>query len=539
MPEKFELTRAKCPEEVGVDSKEIVEFFNDMAENNLEFHSFMVIRNGKVACEFYRPPFNAETPHSVYSVSKTFTSTAVGIAIDEGYFSLDTRLVDVFPEYEKYDKDPRLGKITVRNLITMTAGKEPSVLADKGKIDWIKDYFSSPWYGEPGTFRYINENIFMLCAIIVRTTGMSVREFLTPRLFEPLGIEVPFWETNQDGIEAGGWGIYVKLNDLAKLMYCYACGGNVNGKQIIPAEWAKEAPEAHADNSICIPLDNHQGYGYCFWRNGGDTDSYRADGMFSQFGMVFEKDNALVISMGGIADEQEARDCIWRHFPKAFIDPEKKAKKSAVKEFDELAFKFPIDNPNSSLHNLREAHLNNKTIKVRKKILPNIIGMPVSMLPLAVTYMTSDKAGNINNINFSFGDNECTMSWTEGDEKNTIICGMDGHLRYGTMRLGNIDYKVCCSAEWIDDDELRVDVRPITTIAKRKLKFTFNGNSRVLIKPSSTPDVRDIGASLVTALEEIVPIKIVTDFVGEMTKHISIFVEPVHKGKLVKRKDIY
>lgn len=538
MSEKFVLERAKCPEEVGVDSEEIVRFLDDMKENNLEFHSFMVIKNGKVACEFYRPPFNAETPHACYSVSKSFTALAVGIAVDEGIISLDTRLVDVFPEYDNGNE--KLGRITVRHLITMTAGKAPSVLADKGKIDWIKDFFKAPWYGEPGEFRYVNENIFMLCAIIRRITGLTVREFLTPRFFEPMGIDVPFWETNSEGTEAGGWGIYVKLEDLAKLMYCYQQGGIVNGKRIISESWAKEAPLAHADNGYCKPLDNNKGYGYCFWRNGGDIDSYRADGMFSQFGMVFEKEDALVISMGGIADEQTARDCIWRHFPKAFITPNKRAKKSPVEDFYTLGEKYSLDNPNVSVRSIKEQKLNESTVKFRKKIFLNLVGFPVSVLPLAVTYMTMDKAGNIDNVNFDFKDDCCEMTWTEGDETNTVSCGMNGRLLYGNMRLGGIDYLVCSSAEWITDDELKVTVRPVTTVAKRILDFKFNGNSKVSMKPSSTPAVEDIASTLLVSLSEIMPDCTFTDkLIGKLqsvTKYVPSVLEPVHKGKLIKRK---
>ena len=335
--EKFMLERAKSPEEVGVCSKEVVEFFNDMKENKLEFHSFMVIKEGKVACEFYRAPFNAETPHSMYSISKTVTAIATGFAINEGLFSLDTRIVDVFPEYVQKKTDGRIFKVTVRNLLTMTAGIQPSFLSDKGKVDWIAEYFKSSFYGEPGTFRYVNENIFILSAIICKTSNMTLREYLTPRLFNPLGIDFPHWETNQDGYEAGGWGLYLKLDDIAKIMYCLSNNGKIEKQQIIPENWVAEMTEAHADTSICKNIDTYNGYGYCVWRNGGDIDSYRANGMFSQFGIVFEKENAVIVSLGAIACEQEARDCIWRHFPKAFIAPDKKAKKPAVEDFYNIA----------------------------------------------------------------------------------------------------------------------------------------------------------------------------------------------------------
>lgn len=538
MSDVFQLEKARCPEAVGVDSNELVEFFNDMEENNLEFHSFAVIKNGKLACEFYRAPFTAETPHAVYSVSKSFVSTAVGIAINEGFFSLDTRLVDVFPEYDSGDR--RLSQVTVRHLITMTAGKQPDVFSDKGKIDRIDSFFKAPWYGEPGTFRYVNENMYMLSAIIFKTTGETVREFLRPRLFEPLGIDVPFWETDKSGIEAGGWGLYIKLSDFYKLMYCYAVGGKIGKKQIIPEEWVKEATAAHSDSSICIPGDNSVGYGYGFWRCEGDADAYRADGMFSQFGIVFEKEEAVVVAFGGVADAQGARDCIWRHFPKAFIAPDKKAKKSPVPEFKRLGERFALENPARSFHSIKEAVLNNGTILLRKKLLLNLIGFPVSVLPLAVTYMSSEKAGNINNIEFDFADDRCTMTWCEGSDKNTVECGMGGRLLYGNMRLAGVDYTVCASAEWKSDSLLSVNIRPITTIGKRVLDFTFKGNGFVKMKPYSTPEVSEIGRVLMISVKELLPRTAFTDklmsFLTDSMKLAPYIVEPVHRGKLVARK---
>ena len=536
--EKFMLERAKGPEEVGVNSKEVVEFLRDMKENKLEFHSFMVIKDGKVACEFYRSPFNKETPHSVYSISKTVTAIAVGFAIKEGLFSLDTRIVDIFPEYIPEKTDGRIFKITVRNLLTMTAGIQPSFLSDKGKIDWIEDYFNSSFYGEPGTFRYVNENIFMLSAIICKTANMTLREYLLPRLFAPLGIDFPHWETNQDGIEAGGWGLSLKLEDLAKIMFCLSNKGKIEKQQIIPEEWVAEMTEAHADTSICKNIDTDKGYGYCVWRNGGNN-SFRANGMFSQFGIVFPSENAVLVCFGAIASEQEARDCIWRHFPKAFIEPDKKAKKPAFEDFYNIADEFKIDNPTASIRSLQEAKLNNKTIELKKKILLNLIGFPVSVIPFTVTFLNGKKAGNIDNINFTFKEHECLMSWSEGDEKNTVVCGMDGHLRYDDITLAGVKYKVCCYAEWDDNDTLKVNIRPVETASKRKLKFTFIGTEKVVMKPLSTPKVKDMAESLVGAASEVIDNDLVVAVMKKATKYVPWVLEPRHKGKLVSRKDIY
>ena len=536
--EKFTLERAKSPEEVGVSSKEVVEFLRDMKENKLEFHSFMVIKDDKVACEFYRSPFNSETPHSAYSISKTVTAIAVGFAINEGLFSLDTRIVDVFPEYIPEKVDGRIFKVTVRNLLTMTAGVSPNLLLDKNKTDWLKEFFKSPFYGEPGTFRYVNENVFVLSAMICKLSGETLREYLLPRLFLPLGIDFPEWETNQDGIEAGGWGLSLKLEDLAKIMYCLSNNGKIEKKQIIPENWVLEMTDAHADTSICKNIDTNKGYGYCVWRNGGNS-SYRANGMFSQFGIVFPEENAVLVCFGAIASEQEARDCIWRHFPKAFIEPDKKAKKPVYEDFYKIADEFKIDNPQVSIRSLQEAKLNNKTIEIKRKVLLNLIGFPVSVIPFTVTFLNGKKAGNIDNINFTFKENECLMSWCEGAEKNTVTCGMDGHLRYGDITLGGVKYKVCCYAEWDEENILKVNIRPLETASKRKLKFTFVGMENVIMKPLSTPKVKDMAVSLVGAASEVIENDLVVKVMQKATKYVPWILEPRHKGRLVGRKDIY
>ena len=536
--EKFTLERAKSPEEVGVSSKEVVEFLRDMKENKLEFHSFMVVKNDKVACELYRAPFNKDVPHSAYSISKTVTAIAAGFAIEEGLFTLDTRIVDVFPEYIPEKVDGRIFKVTVRNLLTMTAGVSPNLFLDKSKTDWLKEYFKSPFYGEPGTFRYVNENIFVLSAMICKLAKMTLREYLTPRLFAPLNIDFPEWETNQDGIEAGGWGLSLKLEDLAKIMYCLSNNGKVGKKQIIPENWVLEMTDAHADTSICKNIDTDKGYGYCVWRNGGNN-SFRANGMFSQFGIVFPEENAVLVCFGAIASEQEARDCIWRHFPKAFIEPDKRAKEPVYEDFYKIADEFKIDNPSVSIRSLQEAKLNNKTIEIKRKVLLNLIGFPVSVIPFTVTFLNGKRAGNIDNINFTFKEHECLMSWCEGNEKNTVVCGMDGHLRYGDITLAGVKYKVCCYAEWDESDILKVNIRPIETASKRKLKFTFVGTEKVIMKPLSTPKVKDMAVSLVGAASEVIDNDLVVRVMQKATKYVPWVLEPRHKGKLVNRKDIY
>lgn len=529
--EKIQIPRAKTPESVGVSSKELVEFLRDMEENKLEFHSFIIVRNGKVAAECFRAPFNADTPHSLYSVSKTFTAVAVGFAVAEGYFTLDTRLLDIFPEYAPKRKDKRLEKLLVRHLITMTSGKNVSVMTDRAGEDWIKAYIKSAWYADPGEeFRYINENIYMLSSCIRKTTGLTLREFLAPRLFEPLDIDMPFWETDTKGTEAGGWGSYFKTEDLAKVMLCFLDGGKFGGKQIFPEGWAEECISLWADNSANHDADARVGYGYCVWNN-GPRGGYRADGLFSQFGIVFPEYNATVTVTGAIPEEQVARDCIWRHFPKAFTEPSNR--KTEIPQLKEILASSPIDAPVLSPRSTRENQIEGRTIRVRKKIFLNIIGYPVSVLPLAVTYMLGDKAGNYDNFVFSFGKNECSMSWTEGKEKNTVVCGMDGHQRYGTMVLGGLEYLVCCTAEWRNDDELHIHVRPVTTVAKRILRFRFKANDKVDIFPASTPSVAESSEMLINGVGDLIKSPLAAAVIRKAFSFLPVILDSRYKGKFI------
>lgn len=522
-----ELPRAASPEAVGVSSIMVEKFIAYIKAQKLEFHSLMVLRHGKVAVEWYNEPYDAKTKHSMYSVSKSFTSTAVGFAVSEGLVSLDDKVLDFFPDYKPKAKSPYFDKLTVRTLLTMTAGKQTNMLADKGKIDWIEDYINAQWVFEPGTqYLYVNENIYMLCAILHRVTKMSVIEYLTPRLFEPLGIEIPFWETDQNGIEAGGWGLYICTEDLAKVTTCYLHEGKYKGRRIIPKEWAIEATKNQIGN-IKMPSEDpdcNAGYGYCFWINAGEPFSYRADGMFSQFGINFPSLDASIVTTAAIPLENEARDALWKFFPMAFIDEDAKSV-----SIDPSTVDVPAVSPRSML----EKQIEGRTIQVRKKILLNIIGMPVSMLPLAVTFMMSDRAGNINNIKFKFNDKECAMTWDEGDENNTVICGMDGHYRYGTMTLGKITFKVCCNAEWMDDINLKIMVRPLETIGMRSLNFLFKRRNKVAITPSSTPSTYKIVDSLAVTLGEVVKNPVLAKICQFAIRLAPPLAEPKHYGKFI------
>lgn len=531
------IPRAEKPEDVGVSAKAILNFLREIETSGNEFHSFMVIRHGKVAAECFRAPFGPLRPHQMYSVSKSVTSAAVGFALCEGLLSLETKVRDLFPDYTDGMQDENLDQLTIHHLLSMSSGKNPSPLYNKSKGDWIEYYFRCPWYAKPGAFKYINENVYILSVIVKRVTGLSVREFLQPRLFEPLGIDYPFWETDANGIEAGGWGLYLKTEDLAKFMLCYEKNGVFNGKQVIPEEWVRLATGYHGDNSEGVELDTSAGYGYCFWHNGGCPGSYRADGLLSQFGIVFPQHDAVLITTGAIGVEQVARNLIWRHFPAAFLDEAAQQQEdTTVPELKELLSSSPIDLPEPSAHCPMERFVDGKNIHLRKTILLNLIGMPVSVLPLAVTYMTTEKVGNIDDVVLKFGENECAFSWAEGAEKNTVICGMDGHYRYGIMRLGKIDYPVCCNAEWQNNNELMFYVRPVQTAAKRMLRFRFNASGSVTVQPRSTPKTLEITKFLVINIKDMINTpEFMNNIIGKVIlKALPKITEPTLHGRMIQ-----
>jgi CubicO group peptidase (beta-lactamase class C family) len=500
--EKIRLERADYPEQIGVSSKEVAALIEDFKNMGVEVHSIMILRDGKVAFESWADPYSPDTPHAMYSVSKSFTATAIGFAINEGLISLDTKLIDIFPEYRPEHTDENLEKLTVHHMLSMQSGKAVSVFSDKGKNHWIKDYFNASWNFTPGDghWEYISENQYMLCAMLTRVTGMSVTEYLTPRLYEPLGIDVPYWERDINGIEAGGWGLFIKTEDLAKFASCYQHAGMFNGKQVIPAEWVRIAQKPYADNSPFNKIiDSQCGYCYCFWRCGG-INGFRADGMFSQFAIMCNDIDANFILTAGEIDEQLTRDCIWRHFPKCLIEPDSEPKPDVIPSLAPLN-----DNLPKSEHSSLEDWVEGKNIKFQKNLFLSTAGFPVSMLPVPIVYMSGDRAGNINNVKFHFEDDICTMEWDEGDEHNIITCGMDGKARRTPIKLAGIHFTSVATAAWTGENQLTIHMRPVEAICMRKITFTFNGKN-VTFDPSSQMSITAMADNIKKDIDVYIPI---------------------------------
>ena len=299
------------------------EYYQVIADCSEEIHSIMVVQHGKVLAEKF---FSPDTAHVLHSVSKTFTSTAVGFAISEGLLSLDDKIVDIFPESVPENPSENLKKVTIRNLLTMNSGHatDPTRSVSNGDGDWVKGFMEWPIEYEPGTcYCYNSLGTYVLSAAVQKVSGQKIVDYLDTRLWQPLGIEKPKWLESPAGINTGGWGLYLHTESLAKMGLCILNGGQYRGKQVIPAEWVAEMS---AKQVPCVPAGTNevkmrenpqdpstsdwlQGYGYQMWRC--RHNAFRADGAYGQYIIVIPEKDAVVAVTAHVGDMQAEINHIW------------------------------------------------------------------------------------------------------------------------------------------------------------------------------------------------------------------------------------
>jgi hypothetical protein len=356
--QKASILARGVPEEAGISSKNITEFLDAADKSKTEFHSFMLLRHGKVIAEGWWNPYAANFEHTLYSCSKSFTATAIGFAIDEKKLSLDEKVVSFFPNDLPDTVSTRLAGLTIKDVLMMSDGQDPDPSRTVPVIDsnWIQGFLSTPVIHQPGTqFLYNSLGTYMLSAIIQKVTGQKTLDYLKPRLFDPLGIHGMDWETDLNGINTGGWGLRLKTEDMAKFAELFLQQGKWNGKQILPAWWVKEAstvkimqdpkaPQSKKDSSDWL-----QGYCYQMWRC--RHNAYRGDGAFGQFMIVMPDQDAVLAITAETADMQEEINLVWKYLLPGFKDkslPADTASDAALKnKIRSLALPLPIKNKGS------------------------------------------------------------------------------------------------------------------------------------------------------------------------------------------------
>ena len=524
------LPRAACPEEVGVPGDAVRAFVESLEENNFRYHSLFILRAGKVAAECHRYPFSPDMPHIMYSISKSVTACAVGLAIEEGYLTLDTSIAEVFPEYVPENDAEAFGEIKVRNLLNMTSGKFPSYMANKTKGEWIRQFANSKWYAKPGEkFKYINENPYMLCAMLCRLTGMTVTEFLTPRLWEPRGVRPPYWETDETGTESGGWGLFLTPESFAKFTLMIHQGGRFGGRQIIPEAFLQEATsfqtatEETGDNA-------RGGYGYCFWiRN---ENEYLSCGVFGQIGLCIRDKDLCVVTVSGDGHTDHVYNAA-EALASAVTEPSLPA--TDPTELNAFLTSRAIDVlPEPALRSPMEETIQDKILWFQKPMSANLVGFPPSVLPVVAVYMTKDRAGNMDRFQIRFCGDYALFQWREGDETCCVQMGMDGRYRVSRITLAGTRYTIYAAAFWTDENTLEVRIRPVESIGIRYLTFSFRGK-KVQLATRSEPSLEEVLEDVRFTVDETFHTRAGKNLGGKLFDSLTRIVEPVMHGEILEK----
>jgi CubicO group peptidase (beta-lactamase class C family) len=338
------------PEKEGISSQAILNFVEAIKQGGEEWHSFIFLRHGKVIAEGWWDPYRPELKQTVYSASKTFTSTAVGFAVSEKRLSVDDPVISFFPDLLPDSISPYLSQLRVKHLLSMTTGQNPEPMYITKGDQWVKNFLAVPVVEEPGTiFRYNSMATYMLSAIVRQVTGQRILDYLRPRLFEPLAIRDVEWEICPQGINTGGWGLRIHTEGMAKLGQLYLQKGKWNGKQLLPEAWIEEATTAkiyqdpNAGPEERKKNDWVQGYAYQIWRS--TNTAFRADGAYGQLIVVMPEQDAVIAVQGNVYNIQKELNLMWDHLLPAMQPEPLPADENALNALRQKLASLTIDPP--------------------------------------------------------------------------------------------------------------------------------------------------------------------------------------------------
>lgn len=411
-----------APEAQGIASTAILEFVNAVEG----LHSLILLRHGHVVAQGWWSPYRAECPHKLYSLTKSFTSTAVGFAVSEGRLSVDDFVLSFFPQDAPAEPSPNLAAMRVRHLLTMNTGQaqEPSGEL-MSRPDWVRAFLEQPVEHEPGThFLYNSAASYMLSAIVQQVTGMTALDYLQSRLFDPLGIEKPVWSTCPRGINTGGWGLSLKTEDIARFGQLLLQKGMWNGQRILPEAWIAEATAYQVPNGPSDNPDWEQGYGYQFWRCRHGL--YRGDGAFGQFCIVMPEQDAVLAITAGVGDMQGVLNLVWEHLLPAMkpvpLPADPATRDALVQKLSALAL-APAQGERTS------------------PVAARVSGKP---------FVMDENAQQIETMTFDFAANRVTFR--DGRGEHAIACGYGEWIAGTTAFDSTASRRVAASSAWTDEN---------------------------------------------------------------------------------------
>lgn len=409
-----QLLSRSTPESQGIASAAISDFIDAVAQDGQELHSLMVLRHGQVVVEGWWNPYAAQTPHVMYSLSKSFTSTAAGLAIAEGLLSLDDTVVSFFPEDTPETVDENLAAMRVRHLLSMATGHAQDmtgVLWGAEDGNWVRAFLSKPVENAPGApFVYNSAATYMVSAIVEKVTGIGLLAYLEPRLLAPLGITGATWETCPRGIAVGGWGLNIKTEDIARFGQLYLQKGVWNGERLLSEEWVEAATSVQVSNGDpATPNDWSQGYGFQFWRS--RHGAYRGDGAFGQYCVVIPEQDAVVAITSGATNMQAVLNRTWEHLLL-------KMEASPLPENEEA-----------------QGQLLRKLASLTLRAPEGQWDSPIAATVSGHTYTFPDNEQGISSLRCDFGDGTFTLTIQDKEGEHTINGG------FGTWQRGSTTFQ--------------------------------------------------------------------------------------------------
>jgi CubicO group peptidase (beta-lactamase class C family) len=386
MPEIFTLPRSS-PEAQGIPSSAIADFLATADKTIHSLHSFMLLRHGQVVAEAWWHPWRAESPHMLYSLSKSFTSSAVGLAVAEGRLTVEDPVLSFFPADAPKKISKNLAAMKVSHLLSMSTGHDQDTTERVMRArSPFKAFLSIPVEHAPGThFVYNSGASYMLAAIVQKLTGQTLIEYLTPRLFEPLGITGATWDSHPNGVNFGGWGLNIKTEDIARFGQMYLQKGQWNGQQILAESWVEAAASKQVSNPNEPNIDWTQGYGFQFWRCRHNI--YRGDGAFGQFSIVMPEQDAVLAITAGVADMQVVLDLVWEKILPALGVKPLPADQTSTRRLARISKNLAVTPP------------------------PGGAASPMAESVSGKTYTFERNYETLKNLRFDFGLEACTLTY--------------------------------------------------------------------------------------------------------------------------------
>ena len=521
------------PESQGISSDLFAALLRELdASKDTEMHHFMALRHGKVICECNFAPYPKGMWHITHSMCKSITGMAIGMLIEEEKLKLDENIYDIFPDHINAFSKIFRPVITVENLLTMTSGVTFNESGIVSGNDWLGSFLNASVNGKPGTeFQYNSLNTYVLSAIVTKRTGETLTEYLTPRLFDPLGITKYYWETCPKGITKGGWGLFLCAEDMAKLGQLYLQRGKWNGQQLVSEYWIEISTARHLKTQ-----NDTYGYGYQLWME-QRPGSFEYNGMLGQNVIIYPDMDMVLVTNAG--NKEMFQDCIMlniirKYFPvnyhPADVLPENPLSYSLLKRLCGELENGENNNRSTSLRGRWKRNVVSRRKHSDKKYSYRIsaaVDRPsdhhsfmravsgrtyvmeqqnIGIAPLFVQVFHNNMTDGISEISFTYDAGNFWISFTEGEVIHKLPVGF-GKAADGCVDLHGEHYLVATLGEFARDENdipvLKLEVTFIEECVKRKAHIFFHEDNGIEIRWNETPGKKMILAGLSSITEEL------------------------------------